>query len=147
AAEPLPARAVAAAAVRGVQALALRDVRDDALRRCRGLRGSGEQQHEDEEHALHDWWQGRSWTVATPSRTTITKKRTFPSSAACAKKWMRPSGPGSSLSTVRVSRKVTSAASHAATTTMPTRTASTVWRTDASSPHCTPATWHVASLM
>jgi hypothetical protein len=57
--EALATRTVAAAAVRGVEALALRHVREHSLRRRCGLGGRDEQQHEDQEQALHDWWQGR----------------------------------------------------------------------------------------
>src|SRR5690349_781579 len=114
-------RAVAAQAVLGVELLPLLDARAAA-----GLRPRGARQRERDgdrcERLLHAGWQGGSWTTpATPPSTIATRKSKFPSTAATAKKWRRPSGAASSYWTARVSQSVSSAAASASTTsTTPT---------------------------
>ena len=145
--QPLAARPVAAAAVRRIQALALRDARDHAPRRCRGVRGGRERRAAGSDasrfmparncrgcfrprRARRSRRRGRS-RAGRPGRRSegVRAGRARPCRRAC------------------VSRNVTSAASHAATTTSATAVESTPCTTGRSSPHCAPATWHDASLM
>src|SRR4051794_20465915 len=79
-------------------------------------RRSQQEQQRDGQQDLHAILQFVWKRTPAASSSTSMKKRTFPRSAACAKKCIRPSGPAASLSTLSVARKTTNAAASAAST-------------------------------